>query len=85
MTNTAARLAWRCGVAIIVVANSGFASAAPVQWTVASGGSGHYYEAFNQAPLHGTNQEPQRRMSMMAPVIWHRLPQPPKTHSYSRW
>ena len=51
MTNTATRLAWRCAVAIIVVANSGFTSAAPVQWTVASGGNGHYYEAFNPGPI----------------------------------
>ncbi len=47
MTNSVTRLAWCCAVVIVVVTNSGLASAAPAQWGISDGGNEHWYEAIN--------------------------------------
>jgi len=42
-------------VAIVVALAGGIAQATPVQWTVASGGNGHYYERMSSANVSWTN------------------------------
>jgi len=42
-------------VAIVVALAGGIAQATPIQWTVASGGNGHYYERINSANITWSN------------------------------